>query len=65
MSESVERQAGAICPPEAFREFEALFLPWLNQNQEEVESGGSGDLKELASLCAAWALANRLTPKAD
>ena len=44
--------------PEAYQEFEALFLDWLNQNQEEVEAGGSGNYKALMASVVLWAQSN-------
>ena len=38
----------------AFREFEDMFIDWLDRNQDQLELGGTGNLKELATLCAGW-----------
>lgn len=54
MSEAVERQAGAIPSPEAYQEFEDLVLDWMDQNQETLELGGSGNIRQLASSVAEW-----------
>jgi hypothetical protein len=45
----------ATLSPEAYREFERIFLGWLDRHQEGLEAGGLGDPRELATLCAAWA----------
>lgn len=59
MGESVERQASAILSPEALLEFERFFLGWLDRYQAELEMGGSGNLRELATLCAVWCLSQK------
>jgi len=51
--------------PQAFREFEAIFLPWLDRNQDELDQGGTGNLKELAGLVVAWAATNQGTRLLD
>ena len=63
MSESVERQAGAILSPEAYREFEDLVLGWEDRNQETLELGGTGDIGQLASSVAEWLRLSRDTKK--
>jgi hypothetical protein len=62
MSESVERQAGAILSPEALRGFSRLFVDWLDRdrNREAIEVGGSGNPTEPAILAVAWAAEYRL-----
>src|SRR6202035_738846 len=54
MANTSEGQAGVILSPEALLEFERFFLGWLDRSQAELETGGSGDLRELATLCAVW-----------
>jgi len=34
--------------PEDYREFEGMFLKWLDENQDRLEVGGTGDVRELA-----------------
>jgi hypothetical protein len=46
-----------VISPEALLSFESFFLDWLSRNQEEIEAGAAGNLKELAALCALWARA--------
>ena len=41
--------------PEALREFDRVFLDWVDQNAEALEQGGSGDRKVLAAMIAGWA----------
>lgn len=54
------RQGGIVVTPRASQEFEEFVLGWLDRNQEGLEIGGTGNLKELETLCAAWARSNNL-----
>lgn len=40
--------------PEMEASFRALFLDWLDENQEALEAGGTGDLRALMSLLFSW-----------
>lgn len=42
---------------QARREFEEMFSAWLDRNQDVLEEGGTGDMRELMTLCGAWAVA--------
>jgi hypothetical protein len=34
--------------------FRRLFLEWLDQNQDALESGGAGDVRALMTLLSSW-----------
>src|SRR5438105_2573074 len=51
---------GGIVTPHASQEFEEFVLGWLDRNQEGLQLGGTGNLKELETLCVAWARSNNL-----
>ena len=37
-----------------FQDFEAMFVDWLDRNQDELDQAGTGNLRDLASMCADW-----------
>ena len=39
----------------ALEDFIVVFSEWLDLNRDHLECTGSGNLVELATLCAAWA----------
>ena len=43
---------------QAYGDFERLFIAWLDRNQYELDEAGTGDMRNLAALCAAWAEKN-------
>ncbi len=49
---NLEATAGVLSDfpltPEAYREFEGMFLGWLDENQDRLEVGGTGDVRSLA-----------------
>jgi hypothetical protein len=51
----------AILSPDAYREFEDLVLRWLDRNQETLELGGTGEIRQLASSVAEWLCLSRDT----
>jgi hypothetical protein len=53
--DSSHRVIGKKITHEEFQEFENLFLRWMDRYQEELELGGSGNSRELATLVAGWA----------
>jgi hypothetical protein len=53
----------ATLSPDAYLDFEDLVLRWQDHNQETLELGGTGELRQLASSVAEWLHSSRQAKK--
>ena len=60
-----KQQAGATLSAQALREFERLFLDWLDRNQDQLQAGGTGNVAELAESLATARLTSKVGDQAQ